>query len=59
MPQTVESYEARAEECVRLANLASDGIVRADILNLRQSYLHTAQGLRATGGKATQESKSD
>ncbi len=56
MPHSTASYEARAEECVRLANLANDD-VRADILKLRQSYLHTAQRLRAVGGDTTQNPK--
>jgi hypothetical protein len=40
---TVAGYEKRAEECVRLANLTDDGILRAEILQLRQSYLASAR----------------
>ncbi|HEX3485971.1 MAG TPA: hypothetical protein VHT51_12980 [Micropepsaceae bacterium] len=40
---TVAGYEKRAEECVRLANLTEDGILRAEILQLRQSYLASAR----------------
>lgn len=44
MPQL---QEAHAEECVRLANMAKDDVVRAELLKLRQSYLRSAERLRA------------
>jgi hypothetical protein len=40
-----KGYEARAEECVRLANLAKDPLVQADLLKLRQTYLVIAERL--------------
>jgi len=39
--------EARAEECVRLANLSTDDVVRAELLRLRQTFLRSAERLRA------------
>lgn len=39
-------YEARAEECVRLANLTEDVLIREQILSLRQNYLGVARRLR-------------
>jgi hypothetical protein len=45
VPQSAKSYETRAEECVRLANLAKDDIIRSELLTLRQSYLQTAERL--------------
>jgi hypothetical protein len=45
VPQSAKSYETRAEECVRLANLAKDDIIRSELLTLRQSYLRTAERL--------------
>jgi hypothetical protein len=38
-------YAARAEECVRLANLTTDRMVQADLLRLRQTYLMVASRL--------------
>jgi hypothetical protein len=40
-----KGYETRAEECVRLANLATDSLVQADLLRLRQTYLVIAKRL--------------
>jgi len=40
-------YPERAEECVRLANLASDDMIRAELLRLRQTYLNIAARLKA------------
>jgi hypothetical protein len=53
MPYTASGYEQRAEECVRLANLTTDDLVRQQLLSLRQSYLQTAARLRqlANGSK--------
>jgi hypothetical protein len=45
MVYNAESFIDRAEECVRLANLASDELIRQELLQLRQSYLQTAQRL--------------
>jgi hypothetical protein len=42
---TVDGYEARAQECVRLANLTTDRMVQADLLKLRQTYLLVASRL--------------
>lgn len=47
MSETPDSYEVRAEECVRLASLTEDELIRASILQLRQTYLRTAGRLRA------------
>jgi len=46
MPYSIQGYETRAEECVRLANLASDQLIRSELLKLRQTYLHIAERLR-------------
>ena len=39
--------EGHAEECVRLANMTNDDVVRAELLKLRQVYLRSAERLRA------------
>ena len=39
-------YEARAQECVRLANQAVDRMVQMELLRLRQTYLAIAERLR-------------
>jgi hypothetical protein len=44
--QDAEGYEGRAEECVRLANVAQDKMVQAELLRLRQNYLDIASRLR-------------
>ncbi|HSM96028.1 MAG TPA: hypothetical protein VLT91_08295 [Rhizomicrobium sp.] len=44
MPEIQESH---AEECVRLANLSRDDVVRAELLKLRQGFLRSAERLRA------------
>ena len=49
MPYSIEGYEVRAEECVRLANQANDQLVRSELLKLRQTYLHIAERLRQQG----------
>jgi outer membrane protein assembly factor BamD (BamD/ComL family) len=46
MQKTIQQYEARAEECVRLANLTADETVCAELLKLRQAYLAAAARLR-------------
>ncbi len=46
MSQSAESYEMRAQECARLANLTSEPMVQAALLSLRQNYLHTARELK-------------
>lgn len=38
-------YLARAEECVRLANLTKDMMISAELLKLRQIYLKIATQL--------------
>jgi hypothetical protein len=45
MVYTAASFIARAEECVRLAALARDDLVRHELLRLRESYLQTAERL--------------
>ncbi len=51
MPYSAAGYEARADECVRLANQAKDSLVQMELLKLRQTYLQIAQRLRkATPG---------
>jgi hypothetical protein len=47
MPYSAPGYETRAEECVRLANLTSDEMIRGQLLTLRQTYLKTAGRLRS------------
>ncbi len=49
MPYSVEGYEERARECVRLANAAKDPMVRGELLKLRQTYLTIAARLREQG----------
>jgi hypothetical protein len=49
MPYSVEGYAERAEECVKLANLASDPMIRMELLKLRQTYLTIAERLRRQG----------
>jgi len=46
MPFSVMGYLARAEDCVRLANLTTDEMLRLAILRLRQSYLGYAARLQ-------------
>lgn len=41
-----KGYLKRAEECVRLANLAGDELVRSELLKLRQTYLKAAERLK-------------
>lgn len=38
-------YEARAQECARLANQAMDRMVQMELLRLRQTYLAIADRL--------------
>ena len=49
MPYTVEGYEKRAEECVRLASDTKDPMLRTELLKLRQTYLNVAERLRRQG----------
>jgi len=49
MPYTVEGYEGRAQECVRLASGTKDPMVRTELLKLRQTYLTVAERLRRQG----------
>lgn len=49
MSYTVEGYEDHARECVRLANLTDDELVRIELLKPRQTYLQIAQRLREQG----------
>lgn len=57
MPQTAKGYSARAEECVRLANLTTDEIIQRRLLELRQQYLATATRLAALGSADKRESE--
>lgn len=50
MVYTVEGYEARAQECVALANQAKDELIRRELLLLRQTYLGIAERLRKSDG---------
>ena len=45
-------YEARAQECVRLANQAGDPMVQMELLRLRQTYLAIAERLHRQCGDA-------
>ena len=45
-------YERRAEECVKLANLAKDEMLQSELLRLRQTYLQIAHRLRSLSGGA-------
>jgi hypothetical protein len=49
MPYTVEGYEDRAQECVRLAGDTQDSMLRTELLKLRQTYLTVAERLRRLG----------
>jgi len=49
MPYTVEGYENRAQECVRLASSTKDPMLRTELLKLRQTYLNVAERLRRQG----------
>jgi hypothetical protein len=53
MSYSVDAYILRAEECVRLANLAVDDLIRNELLNLRQTYLRTAERLRQLSVEAS------
>ena len=46
MQYSAEGYEKRAAECVALANQARDSLIQAELLKLRQTYLHIAKRLR-------------
>lgn len=46
MLKSIQQYDIRAEECVRLANLTDDEMIRTALLKLRQNYLATADRLR-------------
>ena len=54
MSYSVDAYIVRAEECARLANLAVDDLIRSELLNLRQTYLRTAERLRQLSSEASQ-----
>lgn len=45
-------YEARAQECVRLANQSRDQMLQTELLRLRQIYLAIAERLRRHGQAA-------
>lgn len=49
MPYTIEGYEDRAQECVRLASGTKDPMLRTELLKLRQTYLNIAERLRSQG----------
>lgn len=46
MPYSADGYDARAKECVRLANQAADEMIQRELLSLRQTYLRMAGELR-------------
>lgn len=45
MAYNSESFVRRAEECVRVAKLTTDDLIHHELLQLRQSYLQTAERL--------------
>lgn len=45
MTYNVEGFKFRADECVRLANLAQDQMIQRELLSLRQVYLKAAERL--------------
>jgi hypothetical protein len=49
MSYSVEDYEMRAEECVRLANATKDELIQMELLKLRQVYLQVARRLKQPG----------
>ena len=51
--ETAKSYEARAEECARLANLTADDLIQTTLLRMRQTYLRTATTLRSYAQRET------
>ena len=51
MPYSINGYETRAQECVRLATLTNDENLKGELLKLRQTYLKVAQRLRELGGE--------
>ena len=53
MPYTVLGYKERADQCVKLANLADDELVRRELLTLRQTYLNIAERLKRQGFELT------
>jgi len=55
MPYSAEGYEKRAAECVVLANQARDSLIQAELLKLRQTYLHIAKRLRLGETGRTEE----
>jgi len=55
MAYDVEAFRFRAEECVRLANLAKDEMIQRELLSLRQSYLRTVERLAGMAGAVSQE----
>ena len=46
MSYSIDGYNNRAEECVRLANSVTDEMLKRDILRLRQSYSIVARELK-------------
>jgi len=53
MPYSILGYLERADQCVKLANLADDELVRRELLNLRQTYLKIAERLKRQGFELT------
>ena len=59
MTYSVKGYEERARECVKIANQATDPLIRGELLKLRQTYLNIAERLRQQGfGEDASSSKS-
>jgi len=54
MPYSVLGYKERADQCVKLANLAEDELVRRELLNLRQTYLKIAERLKRQGFESSE-----
>ena len=50
-----DDFTARAEECVRLANMTKDQMIQRELLELRQIYLQTAARLLAQERRASSD----
>jgi hypothetical protein len=59
MAYTVEGYEGRARECIRLADSTTDPMLRTELLKLRQTYLTVAERLRRQGFEVVDTQRRD
>lgn len=55
MSYSAEGFNARAEECVRLANFTDDAMIQRELLQLRQVYLQTSERLQKMETKKTKK----